>query len=77
MLLRVPTNQIEHNQIVAGLMAGGSLESEAELVFSERKTAHNKALREYKKEYGQRQSQGKKSTKNSKQVSSQQSQHGM
>ena len=74
---RVPTNQVEHNLIVSNLMAGGSLQSEAELVFTARKNAFNKAMREYKKETGIKQQQGRKSTRNSKHVGSQQSQNGL
>ena len=47
---RVPSNLVEHNPIVARLMEGESLHAEAELTIATRKTAFNKALREYKKE---------------------------
>ena len=39
---RVPLNQLEHNEVVANLIKGGSLPSEAELVIASRKTAFNK-----------------------------------
>ena len=42
---RVPTNLIEHNLIVARLVAGESLLSEAKVTIATRKTAFNKALR--------------------------------
>ena len=48
---RAPANQIEHNLIVARLMDGGSLRSEAEQAIASRKAAFNKALREFKKIY--------------------------
>ena len=51
--LRVPQNQIEHNQIIARLVEGGSIPSKAELVIASRKTAFNKALREFKRDQGQ------------------------
>ena len=41
--LRVPSNLIEHIAIVATLMAGGSLHSEAELMIAARKTAYNRS----------------------------------
>ena len=44
---RVPQNLIEHNLIVARLVDGGSLPSEAEIVIASRKTAFNKAFREF------------------------------
>ena len=50
--VRVPQNQIEHNLIVARLVTGGSLQSEAELVVASRKTAFNKAHRELKHDQG-------------------------
>ena len=49
---RVPQNLTEHNLIVARLADGGSLPSEAEIVIASRKTAFNKALREYKRDQG-------------------------
>ena len=48
----VPSNQIEHNLILARLVNGGSLPAKAEQVIAGGKTAFNKALREYKKEHG-------------------------
>ena len=50
---KVPQNQSEHKQIVAKLVEGGSTPSEAELVIASRKTAFNKAIREYKRDLGQ------------------------
>ena len=72
---KVPANQVEHNLLITNLMAGGSLRHEAEATIASRKNAYNKALREYKKETGlnqkQLQTQLKKTTRSSKQNSSQ------
>ena len=57
----MPSNQIEHDLIVANLLLGGSLQSEAEPVISARKTAFNKAFRDFKKETGTKSTQSKKS----------------
>ena len=69
----VPTSLLEHNQIIACLVGGGSLPAEAEQIIAMRKTALNKALREYKKENqnSQSASSGKKSNRQNKQARSQ------
>ena len=46
---RVPRDAIEHKEMVARLVTGGSLLSEAESIIAARKTAFNKANREFKK----------------------------
>ena len=46
----VPSNLVEHNLIIARLVSGGSLPAEAEQTIASRKTAFNKALREFKKD---------------------------
>ena len=71
---KVPTNQFEHNQVVAGLVSGGSSQAEAEQVIASRKTAFNKAMKDYKKE--RKQSFGKKQTRSSKNAAQRQSQDG-
>ena len=73
----VPVNQVEHNDMVATLVAIGIQKSEAEIVIASRKTAFNKALREYKKEAGAKGSQSRKSQRTSKHVESQHSQNGV
>ena len=72
----VPTNLIKHNLIVARLVSAGSLPAEAEQTIASRKTAYNKALREFKKENPSSQNQNSnKATRQSKLSKNNQSQN--
>ena len=42
-------NKFEHDTIVDKLIAGGSLLGEAEQIIAARKTAYNKAMKEFKR----------------------------
>jgi hypothetical protein len=71
-----PLTGVEHNSMVAKLRLGGLTENEAEQTKSFRKTAFNKAVREFKKESGMNtKSNPKKLTKNTKQVASKVHEH--
>ena len=77
---RIPANLVEHNLVVSNLVAAGSQRAEAEATIASRKTAYNKALRDYKKVAGlnqkQIQTQARKSSRTSKQQSSQSTDNG-
>ncbi len=45
----IPLNKTEHEDVIRKLVLGGSSISEAELVIASRKTAFNKANKEFKK----------------------------
>ena len=47
----VPQSKAEHDKIVDRLITGGSTLGEAEQIIAARKTAFNKALKEFKKGY--------------------------
>ena len=65
----IPANETEYNQMVERLVAGGSSVVEAELIISSRKSAFNKANREYKRGPGKQTKQSqKKETRQSKHV---------
>ena len=65
---KVPYDQLEHDSMVARLVAGGSLESEAEQTIANRKLLFNRAMREYKKlnNYKPQKTTNKKQGKQSK-----------
>ena len=69
------------NLMVARLVSGGSLHAEAEQIIGMRKTAFNKALREYKKDNSSSQnstnSTGKKTNRQSKHARNQSTQNAI
>ena len=74
---RVPVNMIEHNLIIDRLVSGGSLQAEAEQTIAGRKTAFNKALREFKKDQLPKSTANtRRNSKNSKPLNAQLTQDG-
>lgn len=74
---KVPESETHHNEIIGKLVLGGSTKEEAELIIASRRTAFNKALRLHKKPSNKTPKvDKKKASKQSKNVSSSQSQNG-
>ena len=65
---KVPANPVEHDQMVEKMMQGGLLRSEAEQSISARKTAFNKACKEFKKSENSQLKGLRKATKNRRSV---------
>ncbi len=59
---KVPQDELEHSVMLERLVQGGLSTQEAELTIAARKTAYNKACREYKKDAGKTNKWQKKKT---------------
>jgi hypothetical protein len=70
---KVPSNRVEHDQMITDLISAGIAKDEAEQIINMRKNAFNKACRDIKK---QNERADKKPTKPSKLASSKSKQNG-